>query len=170
MVDMSRIDFAELRDEFAGKVRRKHAVLQGIREVVEKKLAQMLAHNPTRMDYYKKKQEIIADYNREKDRVTVEATRGRSVADSSRAFGRTSRRCSDFLSRVNLRFTSCPQTTTWTRRTKMSGSGLRGRLLASAHHGPGTDFVDSLTTENRPTTCRALSFHAPEATAKRSRE
>jgi type I restriction enzyme R subunit len=34
----------------------------------------MKAQNPTRMDYYKKYQEIIADYNREKDRVTVEAT------------------------------------------------------------------------------------------------
>ena len=38
------------------------------------KLAQMLAHNPMRMDFYKKYQEIIADYNREKDRVTVEDT------------------------------------------------------------------------------------------------
>ena len=34
----------------------------------------MLARNPMRMDYYKKYQEIIADYNREKDRATVEAT------------------------------------------------------------------------------------------------
>jgi type I restriction enzyme R subunit len=73
-VDLSQIDFAKLRDEFANKVRRKHAALQDIREVVEKKLAQMLAHNPMRMDYYKKYQEIIADYNREKDRATVEAT------------------------------------------------------------------------------------------------
>ncbi|MDP3771286.1 MAG: DUF3387 domain-containing protein, partial [bacterium] len=73
-VDLSRIDFAKLRDEFASKVRRKHAALQDIREVVEKKLAQMLARNPMRMDYYKKYQEIIADYNREKDRMTVEAT------------------------------------------------------------------------------------------------
>jgi len=55
-------------------VHRKHAALQDIREVVEKKLAQMLACNPMRMDYYRKYQEIIADYNREKDRATVEAT------------------------------------------------------------------------------------------------
>ena len=48
--------------------------MQDIRDLVEKKLAQMLARNPLRMDYYKKYQEIIADYNREKDRVTVEAT------------------------------------------------------------------------------------------------
>ncbi len=73
-VDLSRIDFAKLRDEFASKVRCKRAALQDIREVVEKKLAQMLASNPMRMDYYKKYQEIIADYNREKDRATVEDT------------------------------------------------------------------------------------------------
>jgi type I restriction enzyme R subunit len=62
-VDLSRIDFAKLRDEFATKVRRKHAALQDIRDVVEKKLAAMLARNPMRMDY-----------NREKDRATVEET------------------------------------------------------------------------------------------------
>ena len=56
------------------RCKRKHAALQDIREVVEKKLAQMLARNPMRMDYYKKYQEIIADYNREKDRATVEET------------------------------------------------------------------------------------------------
>lgn len=73
-VDLSRIDFARLRDEFGSKVRRKHTALQDIREVVEEKLAQMLARNPMRMDYYRKYQEIVADYNREKDRVTVEQT------------------------------------------------------------------------------------------------
>ena len=73
-VDLSQIDFAKLREEFASKVCRKHAALQDIRDVVEGKLAQMLGRNPTRMDYYKKYQEIIADYNREKDRVTVEET------------------------------------------------------------------------------------------------
>jgi type I restriction enzyme R subunit len=40
----------------------------------------MLARNPMRMDYYKKYQEIIADYNREKDRATVEATFAELVA------------------------------------------------------------------------------------------
>jgi type I restriction enzyme R subunit len=79
-VDLSQIDFERLRTEFTSKVRRKHAALQDIREVVEKKLAQMLALNPMRMDYYKKYQEIIADYNREKDRATVEATFAQLVA------------------------------------------------------------------------------------------
>ena len=40
----------------------------------------VLANNPLRMDYYKKYQEIIADYNREKDRATVEATFAHVVA------------------------------------------------------------------------------------------
>ncbi|MBL7038658.1 MAG: DUF3387 domain-containing protein [Pirellulaceae bacterium] len=73
-VDLSQIDFVKLRDEFAKRVKRKHAALQDIRDVVEQKLQAMLARNPMRMDYYKKYQEIIADYNREKDRVTVEET------------------------------------------------------------------------------------------------
>jgi type I restriction enzyme, R subunit len=74
VVDLSQIDFGKLRDEFAKKVKRKHAALQDIRDLVEQKLAAMLAQNPLRMDYYKRYQEIIADYNREKDRATVEAT------------------------------------------------------------------------------------------------
>ncbi len=73
-VDLSRIDFAKLRDEFAIRVTRKHQALKNIRDVVEAKLALMLDRNPLRMDYYRKYQEIVADYNREKDRVTVEET------------------------------------------------------------------------------------------------
>jgi type I restriction enzyme R subunit len=73
-VDLSTIDFEKLRDEFAKKVRPKHATLQDIRQIVGDKLAQMVAQNPQRMDYYKEYQAIIADYNREKDRATVEAT------------------------------------------------------------------------------------------------
>jgi type I restriction enzyme R subunit len=73
-VDLSQVDFEKLRNEFGAKVRRKHAALQDIRVLVETKLAQMVARNPLRMDFYRKYQEIVADYNREKDRATVEAT------------------------------------------------------------------------------------------------
>jgi type I restriction enzyme, R subunit len=73
-VDLSRIDFGKLRDEFAQKVKAKRAALKDIRDVIEARLAAMLARNPQRMDYYRKYQEIIADYNREKDRVAVEET------------------------------------------------------------------------------------------------
>jgi type I restriction enzyme R subunit len=60
-------------------VRRKASALQDIRKVVEDKLAQMVAQNPLRMDYYRKYSEIIADYNREKDRVTIEEMFARLV-------------------------------------------------------------------------------------------
>jgi type I restriction enzyme R subunit len=73
-VDLSQIDFEKLRQEFAKKVRYKQTALQDIREVLEKKLQQMLARNPMQMDYYRKYLEIVAEYNREKDRVTVEQT------------------------------------------------------------------------------------------------
>ncbi len=76
---MSQIDLEKLRDEFAKKVRRKATTLQDIREIVEQKLAEMLARNPSRMDYQQKYEELIADYNREKDRVTIEETFRRLV-------------------------------------------------------------------------------------------
>ena len=72
--DLSQIDMEKLRDEFAKKVRHKATALQDIREIVEKKLDQMLARNPLRMDYQQKYEEIVDDYNREKDRVTIEET------------------------------------------------------------------------------------------------
>ncbi|MGI9509408.1 MAG: type I restriction endonuclease subunit R [Geminicoccaceae bacterium] len=72
--DLSQIDLERLRDEFARNVRRKATALQDIRDLVEQKLAEMLARNPTRMDYQRKYEEIVADYNREKDRTAIEKT------------------------------------------------------------------------------------------------
>ena len=72
--DLSQIDMEKLRDEFAKKVRHKATAIQDIREIIEQKLAEMLARNPSRMDYQQKYEEIVADYNREKDRATVEET------------------------------------------------------------------------------------------------
>jgi len=72
--DLSQIDMDKLRDEFAKKVQHKATVLQDIRTIVEQKLVEMLARNPSRMDYQQKYEEIVGDYNREKDRVTIEDT------------------------------------------------------------------------------------------------
>ena len=77
--DLSHIDLERLRDEFAKKVKRKASALQDVRQIVEDQLARMLAQNPLRMDYYRKYSEIVADYNREKDRVTIEETFARLV-------------------------------------------------------------------------------------------
>ena len=73
-LDLSQIDMEKLRDEFAKRVRHKATTLQDIRDIVEQKLAEMLASNPSRMDYQQKYEAIVADYNSEKDRVTIEET------------------------------------------------------------------------------------------------
>ena len=78
--DLSRIDMDRLREEFDKKVRHKATAVQDIRDIVEKKLAAMLARNPTRMDYQQKYEDIGAEYNREKDRVTIEETFRRLMA------------------------------------------------------------------------------------------
>ena len=70
--DLSQIDMEKLREEFAKKVRHKATALQDIRDILEQKLAEMLALNPSRMDYQQRYEEIVAAYNREKDRVTIE--------------------------------------------------------------------------------------------------
>lgn len=79
LFDLSQIDLEKLRDEFAKKCKRKATVLQDVSQIVAGKLAQMLSRNPQRMDYYKKYSAIVADYNREKDRVTIEETFARLV-------------------------------------------------------------------------------------------
>ena len=73
-IDLSQIDMDRLRDEFANKLKRKSTVIEDIRKIVEDKLAQMMARNPLRMNYEQKYQEIIAAYNADKDRATIEDT------------------------------------------------------------------------------------------------
>ena len=72
--DLSKLNLEKLREEFAKKAKRKATALQDIRQIVEEKLEKMLLANPLRMDVYKRYSEIVADYNREKDRVTIEKT------------------------------------------------------------------------------------------------
>lgn len=73
-VDLSLINMEKLRDEFSKKVKRKATVIEDVRKILEEKLAQMLACNPLRMNFEKKYQEVIAAYNADKDRATVEET------------------------------------------------------------------------------------------------
>ena len=72
--DLSQLDVEKLRDEFVRRAHHKATAVQDIREIIEQKLAQMLARNPSRIDYQEKYEEIVAAYNREKDRVTIEET------------------------------------------------------------------------------------------------
>lgn len=78
-VDLSLIDLQALRDEFATRVRHKATLIEDIRQLVERKLALLLAQNPTRMDYEVKYRTIVADYNADKDRATIEEVFARLV-------------------------------------------------------------------------------------------
>jgi len=77
--DISKVDFERLRKEFE-RSPRKNTAIQCLKDRVEARLRRMVAQNPTRMDFYKRYQEIVADYNREKDRVTIEKTFDELVA------------------------------------------------------------------------------------------
>jgi type I restriction enzyme R subunit len=56
------------------KTPNKHTVVQSLKEMVEKRLKQMVERNPLTVDYYKRYQEIIDEYNRGKDEVVIKET------------------------------------------------------------------------------------------------
>ncbi len=71
--DISKIDFERLKKEFK-KFPQKNTSMQSLKTQVEKRLCRMMEQNPMRKDYYKQYQEIIEEYNKEKDRITIEET------------------------------------------------------------------------------------------------
>jgi len=73
LYDISRIDFDRLRKEFE-RSPSQHTTVQNLREAIDIKLQRLLAQNPLRSDFQHHYEQIVADYNREKDRVTIEKT------------------------------------------------------------------------------------------------
>lgn len=73
LYDISQIDFERLRKEFENSSV-KNTTVQSLKEVIDIKLAKMLIQNSLRTDFQKHYEQIVADYNREKDRVTIEQT------------------------------------------------------------------------------------------------
>jgi len=71
--NIAAIDFDRLRIEFQRSSTKKTTV-QNLKQAVEQKLQRLLHKNPLRTDFQKHYEEIIAEYNREKDRVTIEKT------------------------------------------------------------------------------------------------
>lgn len=71
--DISQIDFDLLRKEFE-KCTRKNTVVQSLKDVIEKKLNRMVIENPLRADFQRHYEQIVSEYNSEKDRVTIERT------------------------------------------------------------------------------------------------
>jgi len=71
--DISKIDFERLQQEFK-RSPAKHTVTQNLRQVVENRLKRLLEQNPLRTDFQQHYEDIVAEYNREKDRATIEHT------------------------------------------------------------------------------------------------
>jgi type I restriction enzyme R subunit len=71
--DISAIDFDRLRREFE-KRPRKQTEVHNLKDAIEKRLARMLAQNPLRTNFQERYEKIVAEYNSEKDRATIETT------------------------------------------------------------------------------------------------
>lgn len=71
--DISGINFDLLRQEFA-RSREKNLILKDIQDLLQERIAQMMAQNPARINFYEKYQEIIREYNQEQNRVNIEHT------------------------------------------------------------------------------------------------
>ena len=69
--DISGIDFDLLRREFARREDKK-LVLRDIQELLQERLARLLAANPSRINFYEKYLEIIQAYNQALDCATIE--------------------------------------------------------------------------------------------------
>jgi type I restriction enzyme R subunit len=69
--DLSNIDFSRLRAEFE-KSPFKNLVTLNLKERIEERLAMMVARNPTRVDLYERYQEIVKEYNRDKDAAEIQ--------------------------------------------------------------------------------------------------
>jgi type I restriction enzyme R subunit len=84
--DLSNIDFTRLRAEF-DKTPFKNVVAMNLMEKIEERLAAMVKRNPTRVDLYERYQEIVQEYNKDKDAAEIQ-----KVMDDLFAFNDT---CSD---------------------------------------------------------------------------
>ena len=71
--DISKIDFERLRKEFE-RSPVKRTTVQNLKQAIEQRLQRLLEQNPLRTDFQRHYEEIVADYNREKDRLTIEQT------------------------------------------------------------------------------------------------
>ncbi|MFN8281303.1 MAG: type I restriction endonuclease subunit R [Saprospiraceae bacterium] len=73
IIDLSGLDF-DLLEQYFLKIKNKNAAVQSLKDKVEKQLKQMVERNPMTVDYYKRYQEIIEEYNRGKDEVVIKET------------------------------------------------------------------------------------------------
>ena len=68
--ELTKIDISRLQAEFERTC--PNIKMLNLREKIEKRLKVMVAQNPTRVDLYERYQEIVAEYNKDKDAVEVQ--------------------------------------------------------------------------------------------------
>ena len=73
IIDLSGLDF-ELLEQYFLKTKNKNTAVQALKEKVEKQLKKMVERNPMTVDFYKRYQEIIEEYNRGKDEAVIKET------------------------------------------------------------------------------------------------
>jgi len=73
LIDLSGLNF-ELLEQYFMKTKNKNAVVQSLKDKIEKQLKQMVERNPLTVDYYKRYQEIIEAYNLGKDEAVIKET------------------------------------------------------------------------------------------------
>lgn len=73
IIDLSGLDF-NLLEQYFLKTTHKNAAVQSLKNKIEKQLNRMVERNPLTVDYYKRYNEIIDEYNRGKDEVVIKET------------------------------------------------------------------------------------------------
>ena len=73
IIDLSGLNF-DLLEQYFLKTKNKNAAVQSLKDKVEKQLKRMVERNPLTVDYYKRYQEIIEEYNSGKDEVVIKET------------------------------------------------------------------------------------------------
>ena len=71
--DISKIDFDLLSREFA-KAKHRNLLLKDLQELVQKRIAQMMVVNDSRVNFFERYQDIIKAYNEEQNRANIERT------------------------------------------------------------------------------------------------
>lgn len=73
LYDISKIDFEKLKREFE-RSPKKNTTVQSLKDALQRKLELMLRQNPTRTDFQRHYEELVSEYNSEKDAVNSERT------------------------------------------------------------------------------------------------
>jgi type I restriction enzyme R subunit len=73
IIDLSVLDF-DILEQYFLKTKNKNAAVQSLKDKIEKQLKKMVVRNPLTVDYCKRYQEIIEEYNRGKDEVVIKET------------------------------------------------------------------------------------------------